>query len=376
MSILSVITDKSGGGAQAISKLLTKDVFQENSKEVVLFNDTQSKNIFGKLAKWITAAIQLRKVITSSKEHSPTVITHLHGALYLMTIVRFFCHTRKWIHLVHGPSTPPQSTSAVYSNFFLSLGLRFTDHVCFVSSTQREIYLQQFNFLKHKPTSIIRNPYIKSSIKTKIEDILHIRYFKKNGYFLLIVPGRLDKQKNQRFAINVFHELKQRKILCKLLLAGNGRDYNELVSFTRYLGLKYSNSFDDKSDVFFLGHRNDVQNLMLLSDAILLPSIYEGFPLALVEAVCLGTPVIASDCMTGPSEIYQILKKLSQYYQFDTNTQMMLMTASFTPYDIKEWANCLENIFQSNAKRIHPAPQIINEFDIQQYKVKWNSIIS
>lgn len=71
----------------------------------------------------------------------------------------------------------------------------------------------------------------------------------------------------------------------------------ELKEYAKALGIA------DKVD--FEGFREDIIPYFLNARATLLPSLYEGFPNVLVESITLGTPVIAFDCQSGPSEIVQ-----------------------------------------------------------------------
>lgn len=55
--------------------------------------------------------------------------------------------------------------------------------------------------------------------------------------------------------------------------------------------------------IIFLGHMNNPFPLIAKSNGIILCSESEGFPNILVESLCLGVPVIATDCVSGPREI-------------------------------------------------------------------------
>jgi glycosyltransferase involved in cell wall biosynthesis len=69
-------------------------------------------------------------------------------------------------------------------------------------------------------------------------------------------------------------------------VAGAGYLLDALLKKSRDLGIANS--------VHFLGIRNDVPDLLIAADVFALPSLWEGMPIAMLEAMAYGTPVIAS----------------------------------------------------------------------------------
>jgi glycosyltransferase involved in cell wall biosynthesis len=83
-------------------------------------------------------------------------------------------------------------------------------------------------------------------------------------------------------------ELRERIPRIVLLLAGReGHASDELRPLHEELGLEGS--------VRFLGHREDVPDLLAAADLFVFPSLYEGMGGAVIEAMALGLPVVASD---------------------------------------------------------------------------------
>jgi glycosyltransferase involved in cell wall biosynthesis len=72
----------------------------------------------------------------------------------------------------------------------------------------------------------------------------------------------------------------------QLVVAGEGSDRSQLLTHARDLGLA------DRVD--FLGHRDDVPRLLACSDVVVLPSLNEGLPLAVLEAMAAEKPVVAT----------------------------------------------------------------------------------
>lgn len=102
--------------------------------------------------------------------------------------------------------------------------------------------------------------------------------------------SRLDPDaKGQDDLIKAHKIVTTREPKAKLLLVGDGRPEAEykLESLVRSLGLQHS--------VVFAGRRNDIPEILQIMDIFAFPSIFEGFGIALIEAMAAGKPVITSD---------------------------------------------------------------------------------
>lgn len=98
--------------------------------------------------------------------------------------------------------------------------------------------------------------------------------------------GRFVETKNHSFIIDVFNEVHKKKNDSILLLAGQGPLMEEIKEKVHNLEL------DDS--VKFLGQRNDVNELYQVFDIFLLPSLYEGLGMVLIEGQVSGLSCIAS----------------------------------------------------------------------------------
>jgi glycosyltransferase involved in cell wall biosynthesis len=105
---------------------------------------------------------------------------------------------------------------------------------------------------------------------------------------VLINVGRREFQKGQRYLLEALATLVLTHERIILLIAGRGgAASHELEELRDRLGLA--------NRVRFLNHREDVPELLAASDLFVFPSVYEGFGGALVEAMALGLPIVASD---------------------------------------------------------------------------------
>ena len=107
--------------------------------------------------------------------------------------------------------------------------------------------------------------------------------------------GRFVAQKNHTFLIDIFNEVHKKEKNSVLLLAGQGPLEEEIKSKVMSLGLNDS--------VYFLGQRNDANELYQAFDVFLLPSLYEGLPVVGVEAQASGLLCILSNDMTKETKV-------------------------------------------------------------------------
>lgn len=114
---------------------------------------------------------------------------------------------------------------------------------------------------------------------------------------VLLHLGRAAPEKNRAFLIEVLAEMRAGGAAPILLLAGPGG--------TDDVTIPHPGAATD-AGVVFLGARDDVPTLLGAADALLLPSVREGMPGALLEALACGVPVVSND-LPGPREIARVL---------------------------------------------------------------------
>jgi glycosyltransferase involved in cell wall biosynthesis len=108
--------------------------------------------------------------------------------------------------------------------------------------------------------------------------------------------GRLVPQKDFTTLIRAFARLR-RVVAAKLLILGEGPERGRLNTVIRDLQLE--------ADVELAGFAPNPFAYMRRAAAVVLSSRYEGFGNVLVEAMACGTPVVSTDCPSGPSEILE-----------------------------------------------------------------------
>jgi glycosyltransferase involved in cell wall biosynthesis len=97
--------------------------------------------------------------------------------------------------------------------------------------------------------------------------------------------GRLEPIKRLDIFLKAAAEIVAQRPDAKFVIAGEGREQGALTTLAKALGIA--------DRVLFLGHRNDAYDVLRAFDALVLSSDHEGLPMVLLEALCLGVPVVA-----------------------------------------------------------------------------------
>ena len=106
--------------------------------------------------------------------------------------------------------------------------------------------------------------------------------------------GRLTRAKDFESLIRAFALVRQQRP-ARLLILGEGEERSALEALAGELGIK--------SEVALPGFVAGAQGCIARAAVFVLSSVWEGLPTVLIEALAVGTPVVATDCPSGPREI-------------------------------------------------------------------------
>ncbi|MEC6747650.1 glycosyltransferase family 4 protein [Marinilactibacillus sp. XAAS-LB27] len=102
--------------------------------------------------------------------------------------------------------------------------------------------------------------------------------------FVLISVGQLSKRKNHEIVIRALAKINDKKM--KYVIVGLGELEEKLTSLAKELNIS--------EQVLLLGYRSDIKELLNISDCFVFPSLQEGLPVALMEAMASGLPISCS----------------------------------------------------------------------------------
>ena len=171
----------------------------------------------------------------------------------------------------------------------------YADAVVAVSRGVAEDLITQTGLPAEK-IKVIYNPVVTPELFTKAEEPLDYPWFRSGEPPVILGVGRLTKPKDFPTLIRAF-ALVRKERPARLMILGEGEERPNLEALVRELGLE--------EDVALPGFVENPYKYMKRAAVFVLSSRWEGFGNVLVEAMALGTPVVATDCPSGPAEILE-----------------------------------------------------------------------
>jgi glycosyltransferase involved in cell wall biosynthesis len=142
--------------------------------------------------------------------------------------------------------------------------------------------------------SVIRNPVITPELTILAAGPCPHPWLEDGGPPVILGAGRLERQKDFPTLLRAFARLRRERP-CRLVILGDGGGREALTALAAALGVS--------DDLQLPGFQANPFCWMSRASLFVLSSAWEGSPNVLTEAMALGTPVVATDCPSGPREV-------------------------------------------------------------------------
>ncbi|WP_026947199.1 glycosyltransferase [Algoriphagus marincola] len=299
MKILQLVTSRKSRGAEISAFLLSQELvnlghevswiglYSVNPSEELFLRDSENIDLGGDPNKKIDLKLvrSLRKVIRASY---PDIIqangsdTWKYAVLALIgnkkpklvyrniSIMSHWVGNRSWI------------------KFIYQLLAKRVDYFCSVGEVANQDIRGLLNLPKDKCGVIRRGIPIESVESNTGRIFLESTFGIRLDDFVLVQVGRLSPEKNFEFSIRLIKELRNDYPNLKLIIVGEGPERPKLEQLVFDLGIQDS--------VLFLGYQKSYLSKILAgSDLMILPSLVEGVPGVVMEAMINRVPVVAFD---------------------------------------------------------------------------------
>lgn len=326
MKVIQIMPEFGLAGAEIMCENLTRALHDMGHCVIVvsLYNyhsaitdrleDTGIKVIYLDKKRGLDLSV-LKKLTKVLKEEKPDVVhTHLYSIKYAVPAA-VFAHCKRRVHTVHNVADKECSRYArkinkLFFHFFSVIPVA-------LSSLIQDTICNEYK-LPECRVPIVYNGIDLSRCIEKTE-------YETEGTLKILHIGRFSDQKNHIGLLNAFETFHNVYPNSELQLIGTGEKESAIRE------LVHEKELD--SSVKFLGQQSNVYPFLHDADIFTLPSLYEGIPMTLIEAMGTGLPIVATD-VGGVADMFEHNK-----------------SGILTTLDTKDIASAFERLAEKNSFR-------------------------
>lgn len=310
--ILFIAHSLEGGGLeQALINILTHLDRDKLEPQLVLFNkkgvnlkklpeDIKVHDL--KKNNWVTSWLAIPYLARLIYREKPDIIFSFLWRINLISI---------WTKMIAGLKNnlliSDRILLSAYLNYTTNLLVKriiiFLVRIFYSKSTGAVVITEQIkqdlinNFsMPPEKISVIPNPIDTIRLQNLCQKKVSHPWFNQQSECIIIGLGRLVKQKGFIYLIKALKIVRTEQN-AKLVIIGKGPEEKHLKKLVRQLDLQ--------EHISFVGFQPNPFKYLKQGSIFVLSSLYEGFPMALAEAMALGLPAVATRCPSGPEEIIQ-----------------------------------------------------------------------
>ena len=222
---------------------------------------------------------EMYKVI--KKGNYDTIYFNIMNAGYVLNMLPAFLLRRKIVTHSHNADTTKKRL-----HYSLRWLLNKLSNIKLACSEKAGIFM----YGKNEKYQVIKNGIDINKYEYSIEKYKSIRQnLEWNDNPVILYVARMNHQKNPFFTLEIMHSLNKEIPNVMMAYIGDGELRKDIEKYILDRNIK---------NISFMGIRDDVNQLMIASDILILPSLFEGLPLIAIESQALGIPILVSDTIT------------------------------------------------------------------------------
>ncbi len=177
----------------------------------------------------------------------------------------------------------------------LRWAMRQSDHTVMVSRATQRQFAADLGLSESRITVVPNGVPVRRGNAERVRNEFGVR----PGECILLAVGTLERHKGHKILLEALARLEGQRLVApwKLIIAGGrgGDQHQALMDYVRDEGLD--------ARVHIVTNRNDIPDLLALTDIFVMPSLFEGLPMALLEAMIAGKAIVASATSGIPEAI-------------------------------------------------------------------------
>jgi glycosyltransferase involved in cell wall biosynthesis len=279
---------------------------------------------------------QLKSIIKKNKVD--IVHSHLNPAGWYTHLAcpRSVAH----VHTVH--TTYSMDTETRPSMLFLEKHFYFNRKDCNVILLSDYTKADFLNAIHFRGKTFVLNNFVPDSYFSNTAKEYN------NGNLKLVAAGSLKELKNFEYLLEVFTRIKDINVSLDIFGTGDTSKYEKFIR-------------EHQLNIRMMGHVNDLSAVLSGYDLFIMPSIFEGFPLALFESMASGLPVMLSDI----PPLKTIVKEHAIYFPLDDPDEVarQLRAIFNREIDINEMAKAGKLFAEKTVRRDIYRQKLLNIYD-------------
>ncbi len=292
------------GGAERMTINLCRGLSEANKKVdlVVRSGDIPFKQMLNRHIRIVRLKGNKKNIVSQLinylRENTPKVLLSTKGGDREAIEAKYKGNMDVKVVLRHGTTFSKRDKDRFFlKRIILRYKLKRTlpkaDLIIAVSNGVAEDIIRLTN-IQEKKVKILPNPTIVPEIFELAKQEVDHPWFREKKYPIILGAGGFRRAKDFPTLIKAFGIVRSH-LQARLVILGDGRQRTKVEDLIKGLGLS--------NEVWLPGFRENPYSFMRSADLFVLSSIWEGSPNVLIESMALGTPVVSTDCPSGPREI-------------------------------------------------------------------------
>ena len=387
MKIAFLIPNLSKGGAEHAVIRISRYLSRFHDVSIILFNKTDNQyttdtriidmnlskhnSLFLKPLNIYFKVKALKKI--KKNEIFDVVISFLPNAHLINLLTKK--HSTVVLSIRNHPSLSLKGFVGTYYKIIIRTLYNKADYIIPVTEEIKKDLVDNFNIRSEK-IKVIGNGFPINEIEMLSSEFLNVIEKKIFDNNTIVSVGRLAKQKGHEILLKAMKIVLINKPELKLVIIGTGPEERRLKTQAFILGIS--------EKVLFFGNVNNPFKYIKNSKLFVLSSLYEGFPNVLCEAMACKTPILTTNCLSGPYEI--LIQNTSDILHISDKDVIYSSSGTLVPiYKTKKISsedivNILANEIAKSIER-NNEPFIINAYNrVVQYNIEnigliWNNYL-
>lgn len=346
--ILEIISDLNTGGAEVLLKSLCLQLIKQDLNVSVLVLSDKGKmykefldsgiEVINLNCRYSNSLIKFIKMLFAILKFRPTVVhTHLNVADRYGILASFLCGVKKRIMTAHNMEPERKKLDPITCNIVSW----FATDIVAVSDAAKNMYIEKRIYPEKKLKTIYNSPGFEDN-----EEVL-AKTIEYNNELRLINVGKLSVQKGHINLLNAMKILKERGVKARLDIFGSNEAYKDYA----YNVISFIEN-EELENVKYCGVTNNLLTELKKSDIFISTSLWEGMPLAPLEAMAAGLPCILSNI-----EPHMEIINIEDYQKY-----------TVSPEKPEETANMIEKIV--NNKELYTRLSQLGLKRAEKYSIK------